>query len=305
MNIDFKLNIDFKYKKRKERIEIKIRWFIEKKVFGEQHDSIMDSLRTNSRKIDWFVPRSFISGNVPVLNSTDSFEKYFEKNNYDLIICRCSLNSAVKISKAIGKFPNALLFYGEYGNFLEMDKNLKNDHLILNFPYVSVSFDVLKNNPLYFHFGLDSDEIFIKSNVGNKSIPGQTIHKKDVSSLVNRISLPPESIAIGSKHADIENEYRCVVCEGRIISGSSYVVKGEINESEPVPEKGIVFMNNVISLWNPDLLYVVDICSVKGDDNFKILEYNCFSTSGFYKTHDLEKITEETEKAVVENYGSV
>ena len=203
---------------------------------------------------------------------------------------RCSIKAVPALSLMI---PEAT-FWGEYGNFLSMDRAIRNGHLMLNYPYVAVGFSVLRQDPLYIHRAFGKDRVFIKSDSGDRLIPGTTVDALTVSSLINRTAAPGDALIVGCEAKEISEEYRCFVVEGTIVSDSSYRLGGQIDESRRMPAEGRVFAENVLRLWQPDEAFVLDLCRSEG--LWKILEYNCFSTAGLYGTHDFRAIAEALQR---------
>jgi hypothetical protein len=70
-------------------------------------------------------------------------------------------------------------------------------------------------------------------------------------------------------------EYRVVVVNKQVITGSSYKI-----EEGVAPDSALTFVNQVAHVWNPTLVYVVDVAETA--TGYKIVEYNQFGTSGMY-----------------------
>ena len=70
-------------------------------------------------------------------------------------------------------------------------------------------------------------------------------------------------------------EYRVVVVNQQVITGSHYKV-----ELGVAPDSALTFVNQITHLWNPTLVYVVDVAETPL--GYKIVEYNQFGTSGMY-----------------------
>ena len=76
--------------------------------------------------------------------------------------------------------------------------------------------------------------------------------------------------------------------DNQIVSASRYMLKGELNESEnDIPGAMIKFAEERILEYRIEDVYVMDIAEV--EDEFKLIECNCFNGTGFYK-HNVEKI---------------
>lgn len=64
--------------------------------------------------------------------------------------------------------------------------------------------------------------------------------------------------------------------DGEIVSGSQYRPTGD----PYLPDALLAFARQVVSLWTPAPVFVLDIA--RADRDWKIVECNCFNGSGFY-----------------------
>jgi hypothetical protein len=74
---------------------------------------------------------------------------------------------------------------------------------------------------------------------------------------------------------EVGAEYRVVVVNKQAITGSSYQI-----EEGLAPYSAIQFVNQITQIWNPMMVYVVDVATTAA--GYKIVEYNQFGTSGLY-----------------------
>ena len=85
----------------------------------------------------------------------------------------------------------------------------------------------------------------------------------------------------------------------KIISSSRYLQNGKINISvEDVPDELIEFVENSCLEYILNDIFVMDTALF--EDNYKIVECNCFNGTGFYK-HDITKIVKAMNAFLQEN----
>ena len=94
----------------------------------------------------------------------------------------------------------------------------------------------------------------------------------------------------------IEKEWRIFIVDDNIISSSRYMLHGELNESDSdIPNEMIDYVEKRIKEYHLDEVYVMDIAEV--NQQFKIIECNCFNGTGFYK-HNIEKVIQAVNDSV-------
>jgi len=149
------------------------------------------------------------------------------------------------------------------------------------------------------------DKIFVKSNSGKKTFSGMSISKND-NLYIDSYDLRDEEIIVVSSYKEIEKEYRFVVCDKEIISGSLYKINGEFKFEKIENGEEWNFVQDVI---NDELIeeayiqdiYTIDVCSSNG--NLFVLEINSFSCAGLYDC-DIKRISEFIEKKSMKEYQS-
>lgn len=145
---------------------------------------------------------------------------------------------------------------------------------------------------------------FCRSNSGAKLWSGQILDAGLIQIIKNR--LQPDDLLYLSSPKLLRKEYRCWVINETVIEIQEYskfnlAVQKEIKskdciffkKTEEIAENIKPYVENISKYWTPDELFTVDI-GIFGID-LKIIEYNCFSTSGFYNA-DVNKICNEVIK---------
>lgn len=136
---------------------------------------------------------------------------------------------------------------------------------------------------------LTNDDInrFCRSNSGKKVWSGQII-KSDVDISTIKQYCQSDDLLFLSPIKQIFNECRFWIKDQKIITHSFYNNPFNNNQNININiDDYIKFIEQLIDFWEPDSLYTVDIGL--SDNQIKVIEYNCYSTSGFYNS-DVNKI---------------
>lgn len=105
---------------------------------------------------------------------------------------------------------------------------------------------------------------------------------------------------VKSTAKNITGEWRCFSVNGKVISGSQYRKNGRTNHNESFPDPVKLYAEEMLSRWRPHDVIVVDIAQLP-DNSFRVIEFNCFNASGWYKT-DRVAILKAVNDYVLENY---
>ena len=101
-------------------------------------------------------------------------------------------------------------------------------------------------------------------------------------------------IALIAEVKDIYSEYRFFVLGDEVITGSRYIINGEVVTSTIIPEELLNTAKEYAKLYTPHKLFTMDIAVMKNGD-YKIVEYNAFNGSGHYEC-DLFKLFDKLNK---------
>lgn len=136
---------------------------------------------------------------------------------------------------------------------------------------------------------LDESDInkFCRSNSGNKVWSGQVINDKIDLAFIKQ-QLQQDTLLFLSSKKDISQEVRCWMINGKCIEITKYTT-WNIEQRDYTFDLNdyIKFAEYLATIYEPDDMYVIDLGVY--NNKIYIIEYNCFSTSGFY-TANIEKI---------------
>lgn len=175
----------------------------------------------------------------------------------------------------------------------------KNDNIIDYLPFIQR--DYLNFDGAFYRVDqlskIPNGDWFCRSNSGNKILRGQRLTNELIDYVQK--TLKPDDVLYVSTYKEIDGEMRFWCIENNIIEYSSYCSMdkdGKYFLGDIDLFSAIDYVHKVNQYWMPCNLFVIDICKYKGE--YKVVEYNGFSTSGFYNAN-LNKICEKLEQYLV------
>ncbi|GHG75916.1 ATP-grasp domain-containing protein [Comamonas sp. JC664] len=108
----------------------------------------------------------------------------------------------------------------------------------------------------------------------------------------NGASVAPDTWVAVSAPKHIQREYRMVVVDGRVITGSRYKLGDRLSVSTEVEPEVHAFTQAMADLWSPDRAYVLDVFMHSG--GLYVGEINNLNAAGFY-AYDVAKMVDAIE----------
>lgn len=272
---------------------MKPKWLLQTDIFKENIDGLIQAIEKFGYEYD-------VYKYVPFWG--DKTYKYVFKPD-DCIIFYGSLNFAQQIKKETCWTPGVYCdlnqlkcssYYTYFGAYL------------LNQDYWMLPFGELKRRKEEI-FRVFGDNFFIRPDSGFKTFTGQILGRdnfdKEISFFKN-YGLEDNSIVLLSSLKNLAEEYRFVVCENKVVTGSLYKRYLENETSPQVPTDAVNFAQNILNsidfpYQDP---YTLDVAKV--GDNFFVVEINSFSCSGFYQA-DVEKIVEAVSQKALKDWEEI
>lgn len=148
----------------------------------------------------------------------------------------------------------------------------------------------------------DKGKVFIRPDSFDKSFDGGLVELADLEAWLARTrstEAPDSTLCVVSRPRAIENEWRLIVQDRRVIAGSSYRIGGRVIKTQAPPVSVVRFAESVASDPYPRLpnLYVMDIASAEG--KLAVVEVGSVNACGFYGCDlrtVIKAISEEAEK---------
>lgn len=248
-------------------------WLIEKDLFTDTEERLITLLKEKGYSVKEVKY-------VPFDDDLSRFERMFKPD--DCVIFYGSLNLAMKLKDA--RLPIHIFgdrerykcsaYYPHYG-----DNHINSDFKMFTFGELNERKDELFK---------DDEAIFIRPDSILKEFTGAVVNifnwneAYQLMGFYNDVVTSDLPVLVSSVKA-IELEWRFVVVDGKVVSGSLYrTAEHEETLHEPCDDpKAWEFAQRMADMYCPERVFVLDVCQTnKGE--YKIMEIGCFSFAGLY-----------------------
>lgn len=250
------------------------------RVIREQGFDVFETTyNLNSREIE---PVPYTSDECVVIYGSFNYVNKLVKSGYSFIPGAYGLTSDVICSYYLPLLPK---------------------EFILNDDYIVMSWgEFVRRKEFLQH--IYGDAIFIRPNSGFKTFSGFSMSFDDwdyeVKTRQSLTSVMHDSLVLISSSKKIYSEYRFVVCDRRVVTGSRYHVNCKLNESSDVDIDCQKLAEKMAELpWQLDTCYTCDIGLT--DSGAKLVELNSFGCAGLYKC-DLNLIVRHVSIAALRDF---
>lgn len=135
------------------------------------------------------------------------------------------------------------------------------------------------------------DTFFIRPAEDRKIFAGQIVNKEEFDTWVTNTlnahkdgytTLTPDTEVVVSPVKEIHSEWRFFIVDGKIITGSLYKRYGVLYQQPLIHDDEVLpYTQKMVDKWQPDRAFVIDIALT--GEGYKVIEYNCMNSCGFYK----------------------
>lgn len=162
---------------------------------------------------------------------------------------------------------------------------------------------VLKNKEMV--ADLFGDQIFIRPDSGFKSFTGFPVKIDDLdfeySAKSQTENIDPYELCLVASGKPIIGEYRIVICENEVVTGSQYRWDNRLDIRIDVHHEAWSIAEKVAKHpWQLDVCYVVDV--FLSEDGPKIGEFNSFASAGLYNC-DIDLIVQRVSAAALSEWN--
>jgi hypothetical protein len=155
--------------------------------------------------------------------------------------------------------------------------------LLLNDDFVLLPFgEVVRRRPKAF-----GGEIFLKPDAVTKAFTGLTIPEEKFDEEVNALRqishVDDELLCVVARPKPIEGEFRFVIADGQVVTGSEYRWDNRLDirlDVHPVCEA--VAQEVARREWQADTVYVCDVALINDRSEGRVIELNSFTCAGLY-----------------------
>jgi len=272
---------------------MEVKWLIEDFEGDGKLDPLIAAIKKQGMECDIVKYVPFESG------------EYNKFKDDDCVVFYGSLNLARQLQREKPWIPGpycnfknlrCLTYYSHWGKYL-----LNNDYIML--PLLEFS---RKRDYYYDNMGVD-DCIFMRPDSGAKTFYGAVYPKdeldRDIKLMDGYAGLPMDEILVViASPKIIEKEWRVVVVDRIVVSGSQYKEDDKLNEQDDCDGGAWSLAQEIAKEeWQPGRAYTLDIC--KSEGRYYLLEINSFSCSGLYGCA-VEPIVREVSRVALEEYNS-
>lgn len=269
---------------------MKPKWILEKDMFGEELHFLrhaLDDTQTPYKEVEYLAFEGF-----------DYKKARYEDD--DCVVAYCSLNLAKVLDKTAPWTPTIFCnlpafecvnYYPHYGEYL------------LNRDYIMLPFGELKRQKEFLLKNLGQEGcVFIRPSNGFKSFTGMLFiderWDKDIE-YAGFYDIDAAQVVAVSSPKLIDAEWRLVILNGKVVTGSMYKKGGNKCEEAGFPVSVGLYAEVIASQWQPERIFVMDICESNGE--FSLVEINSASCSGLYKC-DKRKFVDAMNTAAIQEY---
>ncbi len=196
-----------------------------------------------------------------------------------------------KAAKLRGWVPGSMLNsnhdYNVYGPAFGFENMLNGDGYVINF-----------GDPIPF----DDESFFVRPTLDTKSFSGQIFTREawnDYTQLTEDTNclqvLTDETQVLVSTLKNIQQEVRCWVVDGKVVTASRYKIGDRVQYLNYDHESFYVdFAQRMVDKFQVADAFVIDVCLA--DDQLKVVEVNSINAAGFYDCNIEKLITALEEK---------
>lgn len=279
----------------------KVKWIIDKDMFSEYEDRLVAAIKNSGNDVIFYDDLK-----------NDNIEDFLKKKFIidDILIFHGSLQHGRGVART-SYYPGIYLtlenyecykYYGYFG------------YLLLNYDYLMMGLnDVLRQKDFIFEtFG--TDKIFIRPSNGYKSFPGQILPKENFEFELDVLKksyggLDLDQLVLVSPIQEIDEEYRFIVVDGKVVSGSLYMDKNNRKSWSAYydrlceDKKAFEFAEQLVKLYQPDKAYTLDVCKLPSGE-YKMLEVNSFCCGSMYG-NDYEKVVNAVNELCLQDFNEI
>ena len=227
-----------------------VNWLLEKDTFEENLDPIKKAILDcgHSFKETSYVP--FQSGEY----------KHLFNSKKDCVVTYGSIQLANEIKKCYwtpGVYSSSERYECTYYYPILKD-------FILNSHYKFIPYGDLKDkeNEIFEEFG-NSDCVFVRPSSVEKLFTGKVVERKNWSKDIDYFGFydtPNDAICVVAEPKNVENEWRLVSVDRKIVASSSYRIGRQKVLMEGCPPEVKALGEEITKRFNPDACWTIDIC---------------------------------------------
>lgn len=280
----------------------KVNWIIDKYIFESYEGKLVDAIKRSGMNVHFY-------DDLNETNVQRFLNQKFTDN--DIVIFHGSLQHGRRVLQT-RYYPGIYLsldayecykYYGHFGDYL-----LNSNYLMMGLN------DVLRNkNKIFDTFG-NLGSIFIRPSNGYKSFPGQTLSYENFEQEFDILTksyggLEMDILVVVSPAVEIDEEYRFIVVDGKVVSGSLYMDKNNRKSWSAYYDRycgdqiAWKFAEEMAKIYQPDKAFTLDICKLPNGE-YKVIEVNSFCCGSMYG-NDYDIVVDAINKLCISEFEDI
>jgi hypothetical protein len=237
-----------------------IKWFLQEDVFNENLELLTTAIQEQG--MEYEVVKY-------ILFTENGYSSIFNENA--CVICYGSINfiNQVKRNEWTSKVwfneknLECTTYYAYYGEYL------------INQDYTLLPFAEFQRRRAELFKG--RDKLFIRPNSNMKEFLGNVALMDEVESIFKYLDIKPSTLVVCAPYKDILQEWRFVIADRKVITGSQYRKK----VSKYIPFEAQEIAEKIAQVeWRPSRVFIVDIGAT--EKGFGLVEIGSFNCAGLY-----------------------
>ncbi len=253
----------------------KVIWIVEVGAFRTGSDAFEDAVRRKGGELRW-------------LSVDDEFRgRYGRWEEGDVVVFRGSFEAAESFrSKRPDAIPGVI---GEAKTLRCSSYYPALDHLLLNVEHEFLPLNELRSRWVDLR-ARHGDALFLRPDSGAKAFTGQVVADLERFEARERLyleAMDPNELVVVAPLRRIEQEWRTVVVDGKVVAESRYKSGGTRDVAPLAPAEVLSFAQTIASnIEPPALAYMLDVAREEGG-RLSVVELNSFSCSDVYSCDPL------------------
>jgi hypothetical protein len=156
---------------------------------------------------------------------------------------------------------------------------------LVNSRYIMLPYgDMVRQSALLYATLGQTGSVFVKPSSGGKTFDGIVVARRDADIVFVDPVIPPDTLCLVAPVQEILHEWRFVVADGVVVTGSQYKKNGALNVMPVFSDSVLRYAQGVASKVRlTDRVWTLDIAEINDKHKtLKVLEINSFSSAGLY-----------------------
>ena len=275
-----------------------IHWLFESDVFPDYSDAFVSAVRESGSKV------TVLSAIKPGFSFEDAGQPDPRlASREECVIFHGCIGLAERILSETDWVPG---FYGNFERLMCSSYFPAFGEFLLNSQYTMLPFREVRRlkDHLFDSLGRDG-QFFMRPNSPKKLFAGMLIRRdhfeKDYE-LAAFYDVPDHELVVVAPAQRLQSEWRFVVVDGRVVSGSCYRNEDRSCRKTDDNPDAIRFAERVAANdWSPDLAWTIDV-ALTTTGEYRLIEIGSFSYANLYAC-DLHAVIDAVQKVAVEDWS--